>query len=130
MPPVFRAYLRTFDGNVPTETKTITPDAAAALDAFAALVNRAELDGQKLAAVLSRDNKQVAFHRFDRQPGDADYWRDKLDQIEIGPRPAHRPATIDARRVNVTLDAETIERAKALGDGNLSAGIREAVRRA
>lgn len=45
-------------------------------------------------------------------------------------RPAHRPVTIDARRVNVTLDDETIERAKALGGGNLSAGLREAVRRA
>lgn len=41
-----------------------------------------------------------------------------------------RPVTVDARRVNVTLDDETIERAKALGGGNLSAGIREAVRRA
>lgn len=32
------------------------------------------------------------------------------------------------RRVQVTLDDETVERAKALGDGNLSQGIREAVR--
>lgn len=41
-----------------------------------------------------------------------------------------RPVTIDARRVNVTLDEATIERAKALGAGNLSAGLREAVRTA
>ena len=39
-----------------------------------------------------------------------------------------RPVTIDARRVNVTLDEVTIEQAKALGAGNLSAGLREAVR--
>lgn len=124
----YRAYLRTFDGNVPADTKTVTPDASAALNAFAALVNRTDLDGRKLAAVLSRDNRQAAFHRFDRSPGDADYWRDKLDQIEIEPRPAHRPVSIDARRVNVTLDDATIEQAKALGAGNLSAGLREAVR--
>ncbi len=31
------------------------------------------------------------------------------------------------RRVQVMLDEETIERAKALGDGNLSRGIRQAV---
>lgn len=32
-----------------------------------------------------------------------------------------------ARRVNVTLDAATIERATRLGGGNLSAGLRKAV---
>ena len=31
------------------------------------------------------------------------------------------------RRVQVMLDEETVERAKALGDGNLSQGIRQAV---
>ncbi|MDV7391888.1 hypothetical protein RZS08_11060 [Arthrospira platensis SPKY1] len=33
-----------------------------------------------------------------------------------------------ASRVNVTLDEETIKQAKAMGAGNLSAGLREAVR--
>lgn len=49
--------------------------------AFADLVNRYDLDGQKLAAVLSYNNKQIAFHRFARRPGDTDYWRDKLEEI-------------------------------------------------
>ena len=31
----------------------------------------------------------------------------------------------EVRRVQVTLDEATIERAKALGDGNLSAGLRK-----
>lgn len=31
------------------------------------------------------------------------------------------------RRVQVTLDEITVERAKALGDGNLSQGIRQAI---
>ena len=34
----------------------------------------------------------------------------------------------EVRRVQVMLDDATIERAKVLGDGNLSQGIREAVR--
>lgn len=33
----------------------------------------------------------------------------------------------EVRRVQVMLDEDTIERAKALGDGNLSQGIRKAV---
>lgn len=125
----YRAYLRTFDGQV--SEKTLTTDPTAALAAFAALVTRTDLDGQKLAAALTHQNRQVAFHRFDRAPGDADYWRDRLDEIQM-PATAGvgRPVEIDARRVNVTLDDETIERAKALGGGNLSAGLREAVRRA
>lgn len=49
-----------------------------------------------------------------------------------GARPgAGRPAEIEgARRVNVMLDGATIEAAKKLGAGNLSAGIRKAVRQA
>lgn len=81
----FRAYLRTFDGRVPAETKTLTDDQTAAFAAFAALVNRKDLDGQRMAAALTRDNRQMAFHRFDRQPGDIDYWRDRLDELEIAP---------------------------------------------
>lgn len=45
-------------------------------------------------------------------------------------RPAHRPVSVDARRVNVSLDEATIERARELGGGNLSAGIRLAVAQA
>ena len=33
----------------------------------------------------------------------------------------------EVRRVQVTLDEETIDRARVLGDGNLSQGIRQAV---
>ena len=33
----------------------------------------------------------------------------------------------EVRRVQVTLDDATVERAKALGDGNVSQGIRQAI---
>lgn len=53
-----------------------------------------------------------------------------MDNKRGGARPgAGRPAEIEgARRVNVMLDAETIEAAKKIGAGNLSAGIRKAVK--
>ena len=51
-------------------------------------------------------------------------------KASTGPkRPAHRPVTIDARRVNVSLDDATVEAARVLGGGNVSAGLREAVSR-
>jgi len=77
---IYRAYLRTATGQV--SEKTVTPSRAAALIAFEELVSRMDLDGQKLAAALTCDNRQVAFHRFDQQPGYADYWRDRLDEIQ------------------------------------------------
>jgi len=41
---------------------------------------------------------------------------------------AGKPATLDGgRKVNVYLDAESLERAEALGQGNISAGIRSAL---
>lgn len=139
----YRVYLRDFQGRVPLETKTHTTSAAAAEQAFAALVNRRDLDGQKVAAVLSYDNRQRAFHRFDRYPGQADYWRERLDEIEWpNERPvAHGGAREGAGRKakttdvgpihgkNVTLDEDTIQALTALGDGELSEGIRRAARR-
>lgn len=139
---MYRVYLRDVHGRVPLETKTNTTNSAVAAEAFAALVNRTDLDGQKWAAVLSYDNRQRAFHRFDRYPGQADYWRDRLDEIEWpDERPvvhggsregAGRPAeTTDGgtlERKSVTLDATTVRTLKAFGDGELSNGIRRAAR--
>lgn len=139
---VCRVYLRDFQGRCPLETKTNTPSATSAAQAFAALVNRADLDGQKWAAVLSYNNGQIAFHRFDRYPGQADYWRDRLAEIEW---PAERPVmpggaregagrvpeTTDGgqmERVTVTVDKTTRAILTPYSDGNLSVGIRRAAR--
>jgi hypothetical protein len=121
----YRAYIRTFDGQI--SEKTITKDQNAAAETFAALVNRIDLDGQKLAAALTYNNGQLAFHRFDRNPGDRDYWRDKLDEIEWPS--AGRPVEMEGgRRVNVYLDAESLSIAAKLGNGNVSDGIRKALK--
>lgn len=131
MAAVFRAYLRTFDGKVSPETKTITADRDAAEAAFADLVSRAVLDGQKLAAVLSYNNGQLAFHRFDRNPGDAHYWRDKLDEIEWPTGQIGRPSEMSGgKKVNTYLDAESIAIATRIGNGNVSEGIRKALKQA
>jgi len=129
MAAVFRAYLRTFDGKVDAATKTITADREAAESAFSDLVNRASLDGQKFAAVLSYNNGQLAFHRFDRNPGDADYWRDKLDEIEWPTGQIGRPPEMaGGKAVKVYLDADSIAAAQRLGSGNVSEGIRKALK--
>lgn len=79
---MYRVYLRTFDQRVLADSKTTTASRDVARAAFAELVNRTDLDGEKLAATLTCNNRQLAFHRYDRRPGDVDYWRDKLDEIE------------------------------------------------
>lgn len=137
MKPEYHVYLRTKSGTLRTENRLRTNSANEAKHAFAALVNRTDLDGQKLAAVLSYDNRQSAFHRFDRFPGQVDYWRDRLDEIEWpDERPvlhggsregAGRPVnTTDGgpiERKSVTLDATTVQTLTTFGEGELSEGI-------
>lgn len=120
----YRAYLRTFDGHV--SEKTITTDQAAAAEAFATLVNRTDLDGQKMAATVTYHNRQLAFHRFDRTPGCTDYWRDKLDEIEWPGTPG-RPIELDnARHRTYTVQDKDHTTLQALGNGNASRGLRVA----
>ena len=76
----YRVYLRSPQQHV--TDKTITTSRMAALVAFGELVDRTDLDGHKLAAVLSCDQQQIAYHRFDRQPVHADYWRGRLEDIQ------------------------------------------------
>lgn len=141
---VYRAYLRSHDGHVPDETKTITHDATAAFEAFSGLVGRTDLDGQKFAAALTCNNKQIAFHRFDRAPDSPDYWRGRLDDIAWpGAAPSgpgsggaragagRKSQTTDGgplRHPSVSLDDTTILILTKFGDGQLSEGIRRAAR--
>lgn len=128
MKAVFRTFLRTFDGYVLSETDTATADRATAEAAFTELVNRAYLDGQKWAAVLSYNDSHIAFHRFDRHPGDADYWRDRLADIRWPSGRIGRPKRMEGgRRINIYLDSVSLEAADMLGGGNISEGIRLAL---
>ena len=62
----YRVYLRWPDQRVSDKTITGNPNVAAA--AFRALLGRADLVGQKVAAVLSLDNRQLEYCRFDYGP--------------------------------------------------------------
>lgn len=124
---MYKIYLRTFDQKVTDKTNTASQ--ATALDAFAEIVGRTELDGQTIAAVLSYQARQLAYHRFDREPGDMDYWRDRLHEIELPISPVGAPRQLrDGRSVNVYLDSESLARAAALSKkGSISEGIRLAL---
>ena len=75
----YRIYIR--DANQRTTGKTATESKAAALAAFSELVDRADLDGQKLLAVLNQDGRKIAHHNFQAGPDGADWWRGRMDQI-------------------------------------------------
>lgn len=123
----YRAYLRTANGEF--SEKTITSDVNVAAEAFSALVNRIDLDGQKLVAALTYKNRQLCFHRFDRASGDAEYWRDRLDEIPWPSGLVGRPRTMEGgKRIQIYLDIESLKIAKDLGDGNISDGIRKALK--
>lgn len=139
---MYKIYLRTHDQQVVSESKTTTSDQQAAAAAFAALVERTDLDGQRIAAVLSKNATRLAFHRFDQPKGENDNWRGRLDEIEWPDAPAARhggaragsgpkPQTSDGgamKRINVSLDDTTVKILTRFGDDVLSEGIRRAAR--
>jgi hypothetical protein len=117
------------DQQVLVGSKTTTRNQQNAADTFANLVNRLELDGQAIAAALSFNNRQIALHRFDRESGHRDHWRNRLDEISW-PSAGRPPKMESGKRVNVYLDAASLSQAKTLGGGNISEGIRIALQRA
>lgn len=83
---MYRIYLR--DPQQRVSEKTITGDRAAALAAFANLVNRPDLAGQFMLAVLNQGGRPVAHHDFrlrpDGSPHDpAKHWVGKVDLIKF-----------------------------------------------
>lgn len=124
---MFRIYLR--DQNQQVSEKTNTGDPQAAITAFAALVSRTDLDGQRVMAVITKNGAPVAHHKFNARPDDALYfWRGRIDQLPIYGE-AGRPTELEGgKRVNVYLDAASIAIATRLGNGNVSEGIRTALK--
>lgn len=78
---IFRIYLRSPDQRVTDKTTTGDPEAARA--AFRSLVDRTDLDGTDMLAVLNRDGRPVAHHRFDGLDP-LKHWRGRTDQIDFG----------------------------------------------
>lgn len=80
----FRIYIR--DDHQQVTHKTVTEDPAAARAAFRSLVERTDLDGQRLLAVLNRDGRPVAHHDFSSLPPHHNplrYWRGRIDELNL-----------------------------------------------
>ncbi|MBK4737827.1 hypothetical protein [Noviherbaspirillum pedocola] len=124
----YRIYLRTTDGNIFERTETGARSIAETV--FDTFLGREELEGEAISVHLEYLRSALATHRFDSAPGTPDNWQGKLREI---PWPASqgqvgRPAELEGgARHNVYLDAVSIARAKKLGKGNLSEGIRIAL---
>jgi len=81
------------------------------------------------AALLAQDGTRCAIQWHRSDDGQFGYWGPKGATIQ--PHwyaKAGRPAEIQGgQRVNVYLDARTIQRATEIGNGSISAGLRRAV---
>ena len=69
---MYRIYLRDAQQYVYPESKTNTHSRGVALAAFGELIDRADLVGQKLVAIISHSNRQLAAHRYDHPEGSHD----------------------------------------------------------
>lgn len=141
---MYRVYLRNDDQSVQLDSKTKTPSAAIALDAFAALAGRSDLKGLLLTAVLSSNGVLMALHRFARSAGDDENRRDFLregewpDEQQAHPgsggaraNAGRRAKTTDGgpvRNYAVSLDITRWKALVAYGHGELSEGSRRAAR--
>lgn len=126
---MFRIYLR--DQHQKVSEKTNTGDPQAAIAAFTALVNRADLDGKRVMAVITKNGGAIAHHKFNACNDDpAFYWRGRIDQLKIYPEAGRPPELEGGKRINVYLDAESLAIAAHFGGGNVSEGIRRALKKA
>lgn len=123
---MYRVFLRNPDQQVVPSSVTITKDASAAVQAFAALIERTDFDGKPFSAVLNCNRTQLAHHRFHHRPGQEHYWRGRLDEIKW-PKTGHPRVLEGGKRISVYLDVPSHQHAVALGGGNASEGIRLAL---
>lgn len=133
MNPSYKVYLRDFSGHILGGFQTVTSSRQTAFAAFMSLIENTDSDGQPLVAELSGNNRHLARHRFDRSPGDSDYCRGMpfhevpWDVAEDTPRIGRPKAEAPGRNVTIYMYTDDIEKARAIGDGNLSQGIRKAL---
>lgn len=126
----YRIYLKTSDGNIFERTETGSRSIAESV--FESFLGREELEGEAISVHLEHLRSALATHRFDAAPGTPDHWQRRVGEI---PWPAShgqagRPPELQGgARHNVYLDTVSIARAKKLGRGNLSQGIRIALSR-
>jgi hypothetical protein len=125
----YRIYLQTADGGTFEKTETGSRSIADAV--FKAFLERDELEGKPVSLHLVHMRTTLAVHRFDAVAG-ADNWKGREDEIPWpeGTGQVGRPAELEGGvRKNVYLDAASIAKARKLGKGNFSLGLRIALSR-
>ena len=118
-----------YDYELNVQEKHLTQKATTALEIFAKAVNNTEYDGLRYTASLCKNGNLVAAHHFKAAPQDLQhYWRGRIDQVSLRQASGRPPTITNVKRINVYLDEESLERAIAIGSGNISEGIRVALK--
>jgi hypothetical protein len=125
----YRIYLQTEDA-IFEQTKTGSRTIAEMV--FKSFLERDELDGKPVSVHLVHLRTHLAVHRFDAQAGDPGNWQGRQDEIRWpeGTGKVGRPAEMEGgTRTNIYLDDASKAKARKLGKGNQSLGIRLALSR-
>lgn len=123
-------YLQIPNGSAFERTETGSRSIAESV--FRAFLDRDELHDKEVSLHLVYQRTTLAVHRFDTPIGTTDNWQGRVDEIAWpkGEGQVGRPAELEGGgRHNVYLDAVSIARARKLGKGNISEGIRVALSR-
>ena len=123
---MYRIYSRLESGlKIPhSTTRTTNPDEAR--KAFEYAIGRANADPRHVVSVLNYGDRILATHDSNSPIGSKDNWTGYVDDINWpGTKPLNMPKV-----QSVYLDETTINHARILGGGNLSLGLRRAVKMA
>jgi len=126
----YRVYLQIPNGSAFERTET--GSRAVAESVFQSFLERDELDRKEVSVHLVYQRTTLAIHRFDAGKGTPDNWQGRVNEIPWpeGHGQVGRPAELEGgSRRNVYLDTVSIARARKLGKGNISEGIRIALSR-
>jgi hypothetical protein len=126
----YRIYLQIPNGSAFERTETGSRSIAESV--FSAFLERDELDNKDVSLHLVYQRTTLAVHRFNEAAGTTNNWKGRVDEIAWpeGHGQVGRPTELEGGgRRNVYLDAVSIARARKLGKGNISEGIRIALSR-
>jgi hypothetical protein len=126
----YRIYLQIPNGSAFERTET--GSRAIAESVFKAFLERDELDKTEVTVHLLYQRTVLAIHRFDASQGTPGNWKGKVQEIAWpeGQGQVGRPTELEGgARHNVYLDTASIARARKLGKGNISEGLRLALSR-
>jgi hypothetical protein len=126
----YRIYLQIPNGSAFERTETGSRSIAESV--FSAFLERDELDNKDVSLHLVYQRTTLAVHRFNEAAGTTNNWKGRVDEIAWpeGHGQVGRPTELEGGgRRNVYLDSVSIARARKLGKGNISEGIRIALSR-